>query len=139
MSTKIIKINRGDSYEFDVKITKKNSLEPYMLKPGKDVVYFAILFPHQPFEAADPERQIKGYDSLDQNQCFDLITGKPTEDTGIIRIKIEPKDTRFLSPGVYYYTVKLQRGGTIGVIDDLDDNPDEVRTIIERTKFIVNE
>lgn len=138
MSNKIIKLNRGDSYEFDVKITKKDSAEPYILEDGKDVVYFAILFPHQPFEKACADRQIKGYDASEQDQAFDEITGEPTKTTGNITIKIEPNDTRWLSPGIYYYTVKLQRGGTINIIDDFD-TPSEVRTIIERTKFIVNE
>lgn len=138
MSNKIIKLNRGDSYEFDIKITKRDSLEPYILECGKDIVYFAILFPHQPFEKADPECQVKGYDASEQNQDFDEITGAPTKDTGKITVKIEPNDTRWLAPGVYYYTVKLQRGGTPHILDDFD-TPDEVRTIIERTKFIVNE
>ena len=138
MSNKIIKLNRGDSYTFDVKITKNNSSEPYILEYSKDIVYFAILFPHQPFEKANPDRQVKGYDALDQNQDFDKITGEPTEETGKITIKIEPNDSRWLAPGVYYYTVKLQRGGTPHILDDFD-TPDEVRTIIERTKFIVCE
>jgi hypothetical protein len=59
-------------------------------------------------------------------------------DTGNIAIKIIPNDTRLLDPGVYYYTVKLQRGGTLTDIKDLDE-PDEVRTLIDRTKFIIND
>ena len=125
MSTKIIKINRGDSYEFDITIPKReNPDENYILEEDQDVVYFAILKPHQAFECAE---QIKGYTAEDQNK-----------DTGKIIIKIEPNDTRLLMPGIYYYTVKLQRGGTLDIIDDLDE-PIEVRTLIERTKFIINE
>lgn len=127
MSNKIIKINRGDSYEFTVTIPKKeNPLENYILQDNTDVVYFAILFPHQPFEKTCPE-QVKGYTAAEQDPK-----------TGEITIKIEPNDTRRLATGVYYYTVKLQRGGTLTVIDDFD-TPDEVRTIIDRTKFIVND
>lgn len=137
MSNKIIKLNRGDSYEFTLKVTERDSNKPYMLENNKDIVYFAILFPHQPFEKACPERQVKGYDSSDQDQTFDA-EGKPTETTGDIIIRIEPNDTRWLAPGVYYYTVKLQRGGTLNIIDDFDE-PEEVRTLIERTKFIINE
>jgi hypothetical protein len=125
MSTKIIKINRGDSYELWVNIPKKEDpTQSYLLDPVKDVVYFAIVFPHQRFENAII---LKGYAAEDQDQ-----------ETGDIVIKIEPNDTRRLQPGVYYYTVKLQRGGTLDVIDDFDE-PEEVRTIIERTKFIINE
>jgi hypothetical protein len=125
MSINIIKLNRGDSYEFKVNIPKKEDpTQSYLLDPVKDVVYFAIVFPHQRFENAII---LKGYTVEDQDQ-----------ETGDIVIKIEPNDTRRLLPGVYYYTVKLQRGGTLDIIDDFDE-PDEVRTIIERTKFIINE
>ena len=124
MSNKIIKINRGDSYEFSVYIQEKdNSTKNYLLTE-RDVIYFAIIAPHRRFEDAI---KFKGYTAEDQNR-----------ETGEIIIKIVPNDTRCLQPGVYYYTVKLQRGGTIDVIDDFDE-PDEVRTIIERTKFIINE
>jgi hypothetical protein len=126
MAKNIIKINRGDSYEFSVYIPDKNNITKNYILTEDDVVYFAILFPHQPLESIRSE-QIKGYTAEDQDK-----------DTGEIIIKIEPNDTRLLLPGVYYYTVKLQRGGTIDVIDDLDE-PIEVRTIIERTKFIINE
>ena len=133
MSNKIIKINRGDSYEFDVKITQKNNDEPYILQVGQDIVYFALLFPHQPFECAQ-DWQVKGYWAEDNDQ--DISTGN-------INIKIEPKDTRRLAPGVYYYTVKLRRvkpGGVRTVLNNTDDdNLIEVRTIVERTKFIINE
>ena len=78
--------------------------------------------PHQRFEDAI---LIKGYTREDQN------------DDGEIIIKLTARETRNLIPGVYYYTTKLQRGGTLEAIGD-DDDPEEVRTIIERTKFIVN-
>ena len=116
MSIKIIKINRGDTFTFSVPISKK------LLED--EAVYFALLYPHQAFEDAI---LIKGYTSEDQD-----------EETRDINITITPNDTRDLSPGIYYYTVKLQRGGTLDIIGDPDD-PEEIRTIIERTKFIINE
>ena len=125
MSVKIIKINRGDSYQFTINIPGKTSLSKnYLLEKDFDIVYFAIMQPHQPFEDA---YLFKGYTYEDQDQA-----------TGEILIEIEPNDTRQLEPGVYYYTIKLQRGGTLGIIDDLDE-PVEVRTLVERTKFIVTE
>jgi hypothetical protein len=123
MSTNIIKINRGDSFEFSLRITKENSTIPYFLT-SNDVVYFALMYPNQRFEDAI---FIKGFTVSDQNV-----------ETGCITIKIVPNDTRLLTAGVYYYTVKLQRGGTIEDITDFDE-PEEVRTIIERTKFIIIE
>jgi hypothetical protein len=124
MSTKIIKINRGDSFEFPINIPERGDSTKNYLLTENDVVYFAIMFPHQPFEKSC---FVKGYTYEEQDK-----------DTGNIIIKITPNDTRILTPGIYYYTVKLQRGGTLDVIDDFDE-PDEVRTIIDRTKFIVNE
>ena len=126
MSNKIIKLNRGDSYNFTIAIpNSENALgDYYKLVERKDVVYFAIMNPHQRFEDA---LLLQGYTSEDQN-----------EDTGEIIIRLTPNDTRELTPGIYYYTVKLQRGGSIDFINDYDE-PDEVRTIIERTKFIINE
>jgi hypothetical protein len=124
MSTKIIKVNRGDSYEFDIKVFRGNdSTKAYLLTPA-DAVYVALLYPHQKFEDAI---WIKGYTLEDQNVS-----------NGEITVKITPNDTRALTPGVYYYTAKLQRGGTIETISDFDE-PDELCTLIERTKFIINE
>lgn len=126
MSTNIIKINRGDSFEFFTRIPEKsNSLNNYMLRPT-DALYFAILYPHKKFEDAI---LIKGYTGSDS---------EVNTETGEIKIKLTPRDTKCLVPGVYYYTTKLQIGGSL---EDLGASiePEEVRTIIERTKFIVNE
>ncbi len=124
MSTRIIKINRGDSFEMDIKVPDRTDpTKPYFLT-ARDVIYFALMYPNQRFEDAI---FVKGYTLEEQ----DVKTGE-------ITIKIVPNDTRALAPGVYYYTAKLQRGGTLEVLDDFDE-PDEVRTIIERTKFILNE
>jgi hypothetical protein len=124
MSTRIIKINRGDSFEFKMAINEKNKCFEKHLLAVNEAVYFALLYPHQRFEDAI---LIKGYTLEDQDV-----------ETGELKIKIEPNDTRTLTPGVYYYTVKLQRGGTLEAIHDFD-KPEEVRTIIERTKFVINE
>ena len=89
MATKIIKLNRGDSYEVTFSIPKKdNYLEYYFLDEVNDVVYFAIMFPHQPFEKAF---LIQGYTFEDQNP-----------ETGEILVKLNPSMTRHMQPGVYY-------------------------------------
>lgn len=124
MSTKIIKVNRGDSCSLDIKVfSNKDGSKPYLLT-ASDAVYFALLNPHQRFEEAI---LIKGYTLEDQNVS-----------NGEITVNITPNDTRSLTPGIYYYTAKLQRGGTLEVLNDFDE-PDEVTTLIERTKFIINE
>lgn len=122
MAKNIIKLNRGDSYEFNLKIDipdKEDTSKNYTLA-GSDAIYFALLYPHQRFEDAII---IKGYDHTDYTGADEIL------------IKIEPKDTINLTPGIYYYTVKLLQGGVLGEINTAK----EVRTIIERTKFIINE
>jgi hypothetical protein len=128
MSKNIIKINRGDSYEFIVRIPDKETPDKNFILTGSDVIYFALLNPHQRLEEAI---LIKGYDHTD----YIVEHG---HNTGEILIKIEPRETSQLAPGIYYYTVKLYRGGTPGIVTDYD-NVDEIRTIIERTKFIIND
>lgn len=124
MASNIIKMNRGDTYELSIDVfSATNPAKTYMLT-SRDAVYFALIYPHQRFEDAI---LIKGYTVEDQ----DVETGK-------ISVKIVSNDTRNLAPGVYYYTAKLQRGGTIETLSDFDE-PDEVTTLIERTKFIIND
>ena len=124
MSNRIIKINRGDSFEFSLIIPEVGDAAKNYLLTASDALYFAILYPHQKFEEAF---LLKGYTLEDQDV-----------NTGEITIRLTPNDTRCLTPGIYYYTAKLQRGGTLETVGDFDE-PDEVRTIIERTKFIINE
>lgn len=124
MSTGIIKINRGDSFEFTIQVPELDSINKSNILRADEAIYFALLCPHQRFEDAII---IKGYDATDQNAK-----------NGSILVKITPKDTTKLTPGVYYYTVKLQRGGTLATVGDFD-NAIDVKTLIERTKFIINE
>lgn len=130
MAKNIIKLNRGDSYEFVVTVPNKEYCAENYILTGSDVMYFAVLYPHQRFEDAIIS---KGYDHTDQ------IVDANGKNTGEILIKLTPKDTTCLAPGIYYYTVKLYRGGKLNEHDGSYDNAAEVRTIIERTKFIVNE
>ena len=126
MSNKIIKVNRGDSFEFIVTIPdKKDSTKNYLLK-ATDALYFALLYPHQNFEDAI---FIKGYSYNDP---------EVDANTGEIIIKVAPKETLCLAPGIYYYTVKLYQGGSLRDLGRLVA-PNEVSTVIERTKFIINE
>ena len=130
MAKNIIKLNRGDSYEFVVNIPNTESFAKNYILTGSDIMYFAVLYPHQRFEEAIIS---KGYDHTDH-----IITDNG-KNTGEILIKLTPKDTACLAPGIYYYTVKLYRGGKLNETDGSYDGATEVRTIIERTKFIVSE
>ena len=119
MAKNIIKLNRGDSYEVKVNTNLADS----------DVAYFALLYPHQRFEDAIIT---KGYTIADQ-------IDKNGNNTREILIKIEPRDTKCLAPGIYYYTVKAYCGGVLDETTGSYENAQEVRTVIERTKFIIND
>lgn len=126
MSTNIVKINRGDSFELITSIPDKDDLSKNYLLKDTDALYFALLFPYQNFEDAII---LKGYSKNDQ---------EVDKNTGEITVKLTHNETKHLVPGIYYYTTKLHIGGSL---EDLGASvePNEVRTIIERTKFIVNE
>ena len=49
------------------------------------------------------------------------------EDTGLLTVELSSADTELLTPGCYYYTIKLAT--------DLGDG--EVYTIIPNTKFFI--
>ena len=126
MSTRIIKINNGDSFELVITISDSGKVpEDYVLK-STDALYFAVVLPHQKFEDAII---LKGYSGSDP---------EVTPGTCEVTIKLTHNDTKRLVPGVYYYTAKLHIGGSL---KDLGASiePEDVYTIIERTKFIVNE
>ena len=52
MSTRIIKINRGDSFEMDVKIPDKADPTKSYFLTARDALYFALTYPNQRFENA---------------------------------------------------------------------------------------
>lgn len=122
MSQKIIKLSRGSSFELPVNL--KNTNEEKYLLATDEVVYFALLYPNQPFEEA---LLVKGYTRDDQEF-----------ETGVIKIKIDPCDTATLASGIYYYCVKLKKGGNPTCLNDFA-SMQEFKTLIERTKFIINE
>ena len=123
MSTKILKMNRGDSFSFTIELPKKEEQVPYLLS-SSEAVYFALMYPNQRLEDAIV---VKGYTLEDQDV-----------ETGEINVKLTPYDTKYLTPGIYYYTVKLHIGGSLTDLGATEE-PQEVKTIIDRTKFIINE
>ena len=136
MSYNIIKINRGDSFELKTQIPE--SITKNYILNAYNIFYFALMSPHQSFEDAIIK---KGCTST----SVDEISGEYDQDrkTGIITIKLTPQETKHLTPGIYYYTTKLVTVANCKSDEEKArctcDDFIEVRTIIERTKFIVNE
>ena len=115
--------NQTNSYDTNYCKTIRNAKRHRFY--GDVFLYFALLYPQQNFEDAII---IKGYSGSDP---------EVNQNSGEITIKLSHNETKHLIPGVYYYTTKLHIGCSL---EDLGASiePDEVRTIIERTKFIVN-
>jgi len=112
----IITINRGDYLEFPITLVKGEfpKQEVWELE-GQDLVFFAIMEPHQPFEEAIVKK-IYSVDDVDSE--------------GYLYIKVLPEDTIGLAPGTYYYSIK-----TLYTIEDSDIPM--IDTIIPKTKFII--
>ena len=109
----IVIVNRGDTFSIDVFVNIGTLLFPiqYVLNED-DKVYFALMEPNQPFEHA-LIRKVFTKDNLDEGNN--------------VVMDFKPEDTEFLLPGLYYYQVKLVR------------STGEVDTIIQKTKFIIND
>ena len=123
MANNIIMLNRGETYVFDFVLHDPIYDESgvYELQDN-EILYFAIMYPHTKIEDAVI---LRGYtkESLDGNA---------------FEIRLNPEDTYDLPVGVYYYTIKLQRG--VDIEKEIGNfRAGEMMTIVPRTKFILND
>ena len=120
MAKNIIKMNRGDTYEFNLTIDDEGSENGKYILQGKDTVYFGLMEPNSAFEQSLVRKST--------NDCIKF------DKDGNFFITIEPEDTEYLLPGVYYYSIKLE-------VDHLQGKTYEsihkVITVINKTKFII--
>jgi hypothetical protein len=130
MSTSILKMNRGDYFSFTMSIDDETSPSgSYLLQPN-DILYFALLNPHARFEDA---LILRGYTQSDA-----IVVDTACGPVHTFNIELLREDTILLEPGVYYYTFKLQRDAE-SVELGLKDKNAKLITVIDRTKFIINE
>lgn len=130
MQGTIFKINRGDRFSFSMTISDETQPSGvYDLQPN-DILYFALLNPFDRFEDAII---LRGYTYED---AIEIKAG--SGDIHVFRIVLEREDTANLTPGVYYYTLKLQKN-TKSIQAGLSEKNADITTIIDRTKFIINE
>ncbi len=136
MSIDIIKINRGDSFVFTTKIPDPDDLSKNYFLNKNDIFYFALMYPNQSFEDALIKKGCTAWSKDELSDVYDQ-----NKDTGIITITLTPQETRYLVPGIYYYTTKVATTANTEKERAYCNQDDfiKVRTIIERTKFIVNE
>lgn len=115
----IVVINRGDTFSFDLTINDCSAPDGRYILKDDDVLYFGLMDPHQLFENALVKKR---------------YTKDDCDDVGNLVITIKPEDTLDLCPGVYYYAVKLHK-----LTDNEEEYVDEVITVINKTKFIIND
>ena len=115
----IRRINRGDTFTFDFTIYDENSTDGRYILKDDDALYFGIMDPHQLFEDAIVRKK---------------YTKEDTDEMGNLIITLNPEDTLDLIPGIYYYAVKLHK-----LTDNEEEYVDEVITVVNRTKFIIND
>lgn len=119
MANNIIKMIRGDTYEFNLTIDDEGSENGKYVLQGNDTVYFGLMEPNSAFE---------------QSLVKKIYTEEDCDKDGNIFITIEPEDTEHLLPGVYYYSVKLEVDHENG---ETYESIHKVITVINKTKFII--
>lgn len=114
----IIRMSRGDSVEFPVTIYDGTSLNriKYDLAP-EDELYFGLMEPNMRFE-----------DALIRKKC----DYRYTNEEGDIIIYLDPQDTEYLLPGLYYYQIKVR-------LYDPYRSDYVVNTILPKTQFWIEE
>ena len=113
----IITLNRGDTVRFPIVINQGTLEEPvrYDLQ-DRDELYISVAEPNQPFENALIRKK------LDMNSLKDKY--------GYTLFCIDHDDTKCLTPGKYYYQIKLRKYNTL--YEQYD-----VMTIVGETLFWV--
>lgn len=109
MAKNIVLLNRGDS--LDLILSIKIDAVPYTMVGG-DYLYFGLMRYDQKFEEAFIKKRYSVAD-YDKN--------------GFITVHLNPEETVWLIPGVYYYSIKLKKAdGTVA-------------TILPKTKFVIQD
>lgn len=121
MSWNIITLNRGDTFKFTLSIEDESAENGYYILRNDDAVYLGIMDPHQMFENALIKKK---------------YTAEDIDEAGNLLIEITSEDTLDLFPGIYYYTIKLHKSSP--ATED-EAEIDEVSTIINKTKLIIND
>ena len=116
MAKNMIIMNRGDSAELNLFIDDEYSSDGLYLLDSHDAVFLGVMMPNMSFEDAIIKKKYVLYDQR--------------EDKSIL-IRLSPADTLDLAPGIYYYAIKL--------VKNVGTEHEEVKTIINKTKFVLND
>ena len=115
--TGILSLIRGDSFSMAAYINSGTGLVPvrYTFK-NTDKLYFAIMQPNEMFENAVVKK---------------IFTVADLDVNGDITISLVPTDTEYLTPGKYYYQIKL-------LTTDLSD-AEQIITVTPKSLFFIEE
>lgn len=120
-----ILFTRGDADVLSLRLVYEDSLNNIAYFPQRnDKIFFAIMEPNQSFEDAIVKKSyiIKDLDDKEYDSGL-----------GILHIRLESYETEFLTPGRYYYQVKLLKKD---IFDDTqEDGMGSVETVIPKTSF----
>jgi hypothetical protein len=119
-------MNRGDSLEFKPHEIAFGDYTTYTLQ-GDDTLYFGLMDPGQHFEEALVR---KVFTAEDVSSLEDFV------------LELDPEDTLDLLPGKYFYAIKLHLDHMEEQITDIGytfKEVDKVVTLINKTKFIIND
>lgn len=116
---KRVTINRGDTFLLPVELNVGSGINPdYHEMVEGDMLYFALLEPHQRWEDAILRK------------AFDYKQWQNNKEN----VPFSSEDTEYLLPGTYYYQVKLYIAK-----DYRMNNNESVTTVVPRTAFIILE
>lgn len=93
----IIKMVRGDSLKTKIYIDTSDSVLYPNVRPLADdeKLYFALMRYNQSFECAEVKKVFTNQSEHDEY--------------GNVYLKLTPRDTEFLEPGKYFYTIRLRK------------------------------
>lgn len=143
----IITLNRGDTFTLPIHINLGSGVAPdYIDEEGEkyktyilrkyliegceddgdpehyesDHLYFALLLPNQKWEDAIVKKVFWANDIDPEHK--------------VVLLHFYPEDTEYLTPGNYYYQIKLQR-----CPQSTKDGFEHIDTVVPRTKFVILE
>lgn len=112
-----ITVNRGDTFQvplfIDISANIFNSIR-FPLHEGDKIFFFLV----EPNTSLNHALLMQTYSKDDINENGDIV------------LKFVHKDTDWISPGTYYYEIKVQRQLEEGAEDD-------ILTVVPRRKFII--
>lgn len=117
-----LSMHRGDSFELPLFISTGECGDNtrFNLKENTpNRVYLGVMEPNQPFECALIRKKYEVFGDEQRDP--------PMTEDGDLIISFKPTDTEFVSPGKYFYEIKLEH------------NDGAVDTIVPRTEFFMME